>query len=54
MTHPLHGKGAHRVLCQCFCLQQCYFNVTVQLSVIRPILTALNLDTQQKNVPLHY
>lgn len=50
MTHPLHGKGAHSVLRQSFCLQQCYFNVAIQLSVIRPILTTLNLDTQQKDL----
>lgn len=47
MTHPLHGEGAHSVLCQCLRLQQSYLDVTVELSVVGPILTALHLDKQQ-------
>lgn len=47
MTHPLHGKGAHGVLCQRLRLQQRYLDVAVELSVIRPILAALHLDKQQ-------
>lgn len=49
MTHPLHGEGSDCVLCQGFSLQQCYLNVTIQFSVIGPVLTALHLDKIQKD-----
>lgn len=42
-TYPLQGKGANCVFSQCLCLKQSDFDVTIHLTVIRPVFTALHL-----------
>jgi hypothetical protein len=48
LTYPLQGKSTNCVLWKCVQLQQCNLDVSIHLTVIRPVFTAFHLVNRDK------